>query len=107
MIDFLQLGESLLMLNIQDNPVTQVLKFRHWVAKHSMSLLSLNGKEITEMERKYIKRMDSVKHLIPTVLEPLPETPQHFLIPHLPPYATQYRYSFLYLIVSDFLRAKK
>jgi hypothetical protein len=92
MVDFLQMAESLLLLNIQDNPVTQILKFRHLVARYSLSLLSLNGKDITDMERRYIQRMDSVKHLTPVVLEPLPETPPNHLFPHLPPYATQYRY---------------
>ncbi|ORY53574.1 outer arm dynein light chain 1 [Rhizoclosmatium globosum] len=110
---------SLVSLNITANPVANILKFRQKVILASQTLTTLNEKDISSIEREFLYNMESAKkqrsktgktrqqNIIPSD----PNAPQIFAltmlgnpdhkpIPHLPPYASQYRDLMLHQMAS-------
>jgi hypothetical protein len=64
---------------------------RHKVILASSNIQWINDKEVTFLERKFLSKMNSTKRAKPkrTAEEVIDLRPQ--VIPHLPPYASQYR----------------
>lgn len=64
---------------------------RQKLIRSNSSLQCINGKDISEVERVFTERMGKFKKVVkkPIVEEPIQVNPKP--IPHLPPYATQYR----------------
>ena len=63
---------------------------RQKLIRSNSSLQCINGKDISEVERVFTERMGKLKKVVKktVVEEPIQGTKP---IPHLPPYATQYR----------------
>lgn len=57
----LQTMNRLRILNLKNNPVTSITKYRDQVVLLSRSIAELDGKDVTEQERKYLVSLISRK----------------------------------------------
>ncbi|KAJ3028642.1 UNVERIFIED_CONTAM: hypothetical protein HDU68_001223 [Siphonaria sp. JEL0065] len=106
--------DSLQSLNITANPIANILKFRQKAILAGANLITLNEKDISPVEREFLVNMETAKKQRsktgrskpqpnPQQYTHDPNAPQIFAltmlghpdvpkpIPHLPPYASQYR----------------
>ncbi|KAJ3356433.1 hypothetical protein HDU83_001224 [Entophlyctis luteolus] len=113
---------ELISLNCASNPISNTLKFRQKAILMSACLENLNEKPISTIEREFLYNMDTVKKQRAKkqkgVTKPLDANGQQIFeltmvgnldekpIPHLPPYATQYRDLMLHQIAMSNLNAK-
>jgi hypothetical protein len=86
-------NKSLIEINLCDNPIKKNRKFRQLLILSSPSLLSINGKDVTTFEREFTISLSIRK---PKPVESNPVLPESVYfpvtaVPHLPPYASQYR----------------
>jgi hypothetical protein len=84
----------LLHLYLAGNPVSSNRRMRETLVLKSESLESINGKAIPSVERMFLRNRESVRlrpKKKPQLIERIMEE-KDVIIPHLPPYATQYRY---------------
>ncbi|KAJ3240515.1 hypothetical protein HDU78_002276 [Chytriomyces hyalinus] len=119
---FLGLCTQLRSLNVNANPVAGIVKFRQKAILAGQCLETLNEKDITSVEREFLFNMHSAKqkakslktkgsHKQPSPVEPkgphifaltMLGNPEHNKpVPHLPPYASQYRDLILHQIATS------
>ncbi|KAJ3229641.1 hypothetical protein HDU81_005207 [Chytriomyces hyalinus] len=114
---FLGSCTQLRSLNVNANPVASIVKFRQKAILAGQCLETLNEKDIPSVEREFLFNMHSAKQKakslktkasqkqLPSPAEPkgphifaltMLGNPEHNKpVPHLPPYASQYRFVFL------------
>lgn len=63
----LQTMNSLRALNLKNNPVTNITKYRDQVVLLSRSVMELDGKDVSDQERKYLVSLISRKKVGSTV----------------------------------------
>ncbi|KAI9335995.1 hypothetical protein BDR26DRAFT_804640 [Obelidium mucronatum] len=103
--------ENLQSLNITGNPIANILKFRQKAILASPSLVTINEKDISPVERDFLVNMETAKKQRSKTgrnrpqqsMAPVDPHAAHIFaltmlgnhdqkpIPHLPPYASQYR----------------
>lgn len=74
----LQTMNALRTLNLKNNPVCQIPKYRDQIVLLSRSVNELDGKDVTEHERKYLVNLISRKKVQGTVYKDLKEKKQKF-----------------------------
>ncbi|KAI8826390.1 hypothetical protein BJ741DRAFT_668138 [Chytriomyces cf. hyalinus JEL632] len=119
---FLGSCTQLRSLNVNANPVAGIVKFRQKAILAGQCLETLNEKDIPSVEREFLFNMHSAKqkakslktkgtHKLPSPAEPkgphifaltMLGNPEHNKpVPHLPPYASQYRDLILHQIATS------
>jgi protein phosphatase 1 regulatory subunit 42 len=68
---------------------------RQKLIRANNSLECINGKDVSEFEREFTTKLGKLKKAPKTSSAEITTPAKPKLIPHLPPYATQYRYSHL------------
>lgn len=76
----LQTMNCLRILNLSKNPVTQITKYRDQVVLLSRSVQELDGKDVTESERKYLVSLISRKKVQGTVYNEVKKKKENFVV---------------------------
>ena len=68
------------ILNLSKNPVTGITKYRDQVVLLSRSVQELDGKDVTESERKYLVSLISRKKVSGTVYNDFKKKKENFMV---------------------------